>query len=113
MKRKGEKLNVSDRPAPKTPEEEKQYMIWLATKRAEQQLIDGTASSQVIVHYLKMGSPREQLEEDILKRQKNLIEAKTESLHSTKEMTELYNNAIKAMQRYQGVDDDSDDTDVH
>lgn len=109
MKEKPKKLDVRGHPAPKTPEEQLQYMTWLATKRAEQQLIDGTASAQVITHYLKLASPRERLEEDLIRKQQTFVEAKTEQLHSSKEMKELYQNAIKAMQRYSGQDDDDDE----
>ena len=37
-----------------TPEARENQMIFLATELAEQQLRDGTASSQVITHYSKL-----------------------------------------------------------
>ena len=85
-----------------TPEARENQMIFLATELAEQQLRDGTASSQVITHYLKLGSSKEKLERDILKEQKKLITAKTESLVSSKRIEELYANAITAMREYGG-----------
>ena len=85
-----------------TPEARENQMIFLATELAEQQLRDGTASSQVITHYLKLGSSKEKLERDILKEQKKLITAKTESLESSKRIEELYANAITAMREYGG-----------
>ena len=85
-----------------TPEARENQMIFLATELAEQQLRDGTASSQVITHFLKLGSSKEKLEHDILKEQKKLITAKTESLESSKRIEELYANAITAMREYGG-----------
>ena len=85
-----------------TPEARENQMIFLATELAEQQLRDGTASSQVITHYLKLGSSKEKLERDILKEQKKLITARTEALESSKRIEELYANAITAMREYGG-----------
>ena len=66
MKNKNEKII---RPAPATnPEDRENQMIALAVNLAEQQLRDGTASSQVITHYLKLGSTKERLEKDILEK---------------------------------------------
>lgn len=89
-----------------TPEARENQMIFLATELAEQQLRDGTASSQVITHYLKLGSSKEKLERDILKEQKKLITARTEALESSKRIEELYENAITAMREYSGHDNE-------
>lgn len=85
-----------------TPEARENQMIYLATELAEQQLRDGTASSQVITHYLKLGSSKERLEQQILEEQKKLISAKTEMLESSRRIEELYANAINAMREYGG-----------
>ena len=77
-------------------------MISLAVDLAEKQLIDGSASSQVITHYLKLGTTRERIEKDILEEQKKLITAKTEALQSSKRVEELYKNALNAMKSYSG-----------
>lgn len=93
-----------------TPEARENQLIYLATNLAEQQLKDGTASSQVITHYLKLGSTKEKIEKEILEKQKELITAKTEALQSTKRIEELYANAISAMKRYSGhiIEDDEE-----
>lgn len=85
-----------------TPEARENQLIYLATNLAEQQLREGTASSQVITHYLKLGSTKEKIEKEILEKQKELITAKTEALQSTKRIEELYANAISAMRQYSG-----------
>ena len=85
-----------------TPEARENQMIALAVDLAEKQLIEGTASSQVITHYLKLATTKEKIEREILEKQKELIVAKTENLQSAKRIEELYSNALKAMQNYSG-----------
>lgn len=91
-----------------TPEARENQMIALAVDLAEQQLRDGTASSQVITHYLKLGSTKERIEKEILEKQKDLITAKTESLQSQKRVEELYTQALNAMRTYAGQGGGSD-----
>lgn len=88
-----------------TPEARENQLISLATDLAEKQLREGTASSQVITHYLKLGSTKERIEKEILEKQKELISAKTEALQSAKRVEELYADAIKAFHRYSGHGD--------
>lgn len=85
-----------------SPEARENQLIALAVNLAEKQLLEGTASSQVITHYLKMASTKERLEKEILEQQKDLITAKTESLRSQKRVEELYANALMAMKTYSG-----------
>ena len=92
-----------------TPEARENQLIYLATDLAEQQLRDGTASSQVITHYLKLGTTKERIEREILEKQKDLLVAKTEALQSAKRIEELYANAISAMRRYSGNGGTEDD----
>lgn len=91
-----------------TPEAREDQLVALATNLAEQQLREGTASSQVITHYLKIGSTKERIEKEILKEQKDLIKAKTEALKSEKRVEELYAEALNAMRRYSGQEVVSD-----
>jgi len=77
-------------------------MISLAIDLAEKQLQKGTASSQVITHYLKLGSTKERIEKEILEKQKDLITAKTESIKSAQRVEELYMDALNAMRTYSG-----------
>ena len=93
--------NRKIRPA-MTPEARENQMISLAIDLAERQLQEGTASSQVITHYLKLGSTKEALEKQILEKQKDLIVAKTDNMKSMAKMEELYQEAIAAMMKYNG-----------
>ncbi len=92
------------RSAPATTDEGREsQLISLASDLAEKQLRDGTASSQVISHYLKLGSTRAQLEDSKLKADVALLEAKIESMASAKRVEELYSEAIAAFRGYAGL----------
>lgn len=91
-----------------TPEARENQLISLAVDLAEQQLSQGTASSQVITHYLKLGSTKEKIEKEILQEQKELLKAKTEAMQSQKRVEELYQNALNAMRAYSGNMGDED-----
>lgn len=98
--------------APATTREAREaQLIALAEARAEQQLRDGTASSQVICHYLNLNTEKTKLERDKLKRENVLLKAKTEALASEKRVEELYSNAIKAFKGYQYRDPAMEDYD--
>src|SRR5699024_5870036 len=88
-----------------TPEARENQLISLAVDLAEKQLMEGTASSQVITHYLKLGSTKERIEREIFEKQKEMIEAKTQNLQSDKRVEELYENALSAMRNYSGHGD--------
>lgn len=94
---------VRRRPA-LSPDARENQLISLAVDLAEQQLLDGTASSQVITHYLKLGSSRERLEKERLERENEMLRAKTESLQSAKRVEELYAKALDAMRNYSGFE---------
>ena len=79
-----------------TPEAREDQLINLAYNLVEQRLLDGTATSQETVHFLRLGSTK------ILERQKDLITAKTEAMQSQKEIKTLYAEAIKAFGLYSG-----------
>lgn len=85
-------------------------VINAAMNLAEQQILEGTASSQVITYFLKLGSQRERekLEREKLEAENTLLKAKTETLQSQAKMEELYHEAIKAFSQYHGDDDDND-----
>lgn len=87
------------------PEAREGQLISLAVDLAEQQLRDGTASSQVITHYLKLGSMREKLERERLQEENKLLRAKTEALKESKEYKTIVEEALKAMQNYKGAGD--------
>ena len=89
------------RPA-STPKDRETQLIELADQLAEKQLRDGTASSQVITHYLKLGSSRERLDQEKLVLETKLVEAKIEQISTQQRTEEMFINAINAMKQYQG-----------
>ena len=88
-----------------SPEARENQMIALAVDLAEQQLREGTASSQVITHYLKLGTTKAELEKEKLQLENELTKAKTESVKSMKRSEELMVEAIKAFRNYSGNGD--------
>lgn len=92
-----------------TPEARENELIALAVDVAEEQLRNRTASSQVIVHYLKLGSSKERLEKEMLEKQKELLVAKAESLEAARKAEEDYAKVLDALRRYGGQDDDTED----
>lgn len=86
-----------------TPEARENQLIALAYNRAEEQLVAGTASSQVITHFLKLGTMKAQLEKEKLEQENSLLRAKTEALESQKASEELYKKALDAMRVYSGA----------
>lgn len=92
-----------------TPEARENQLISDAMDLAEQQIRNGTASSQIITHFLKLATTRMELEKEKLRNENELLRAKTEAIQSAQHTEELYKNAIKAMQRYSGQGASEDD----
>ena len=92
-----------------TVEARENQLISLAVDLAEKQLREGTASSQVISHFLKLGSTTQRIEKEILEKQKDLITAKTENLKAAKDDAKLYSDAIEAMGIYAPKEEDDYD----
>lgn len=88
-----------------TPEARENQLIAAAVDLAEKQIREGTASSQVITHYLKLGSTKEKLERERLIEENKLLRAKTKALEDQGELKELYADAIKAIRNYSGNGD--------
>ena len=85
-----------------TPEAREHQLVSLAVDLAEKQLIDGTASAQVITHYLKLASTREKLEQERLSLENQLTKAKTDQIASEVNKEEMFARAIAAMADYSG-----------
>jgi hypothetical protein len=90
-----------------SPEAREMQLVSLAVDLAEKQLMEGTASSQVITHYLKLGSSRERLEKEKLEKENELLRAKADAIQSSQRVEELYLEALNAMKKYGGNGDDN------
>jgi hypothetical protein len=85
-----------------TPDGRESQMIAQAMRLAERQIEEGTASAQVITHFLKLGTSRERLEQERLARENELLKARAEAMVSQKEVQKLYEQALQAMRTYSG-----------
>ena len=101
-RRRTESENKIRRPPATTLEGRENQMVASAVDLAEKQLAEGTASSQIITHFLKLGSTREKLEQERLERENELLLAKIEAMASVKRVEELYETALNAMRSYAG-----------
>ena len=99
----GRKTARKRRPPALSLEDREIQLSARAMELAEERLIDGTASNQVILYYLKLGSAREQMERDKLRRENDLLSAKVKALEAAANNEEMYAKAIKAMMSYQGT----------
>ena len=115
MKRKiePERANKSRKKRPAlTPEAREQQLIAEAYDLVEERILNGTATSQELVHFLKLGTQKARTEMEILERQKELITAKTEALQSAKHVEELYSEAMKAMKIYTGEENKDEEEEL-
>lgn len=108
-RRSGSEPSQRRRKPATTPEARENELIALAQDVAERQMREGTASSQVITSFLKLGTTRERLEQQRLKYEVELLQTKREHLESLGRTEDLHKEAIKAMRSYQGVEDPDDD----
>lgn len=110
-----EKKEKRSLPPARSPEARTNQLINLAFSLAEKKLRDGSASSQVITHFLELGTIREQLQNEKLRSDLKVAEAKIKHLESQSTSEELYAKAISAFRSYSGtpsdVYEDEDDED--
>lgn len=90
------------------PDERINQLKALAIEQAEKQLREGTASSQVVTHFLKIDPEEDRLKLENLRIQNRLLEAKIEELKASRDLAELTSNALKAFKTYSGEDDDDE-----
>ena len=93
-----------------TPEARESQLISLVFDLAERKIRDGTASSQVMTHFLKLGTIHAELEKEKLVHENELLRAKTEAIKSQQRMDEMYANALAAMRSYSGNDDSGENS---
>ena len=101
-RRTGSKPSETTRSPARTPEERENQLIDAAVDLAENQLRSGDASAQVITHFLKLGSSREQLEQRRLENEVALLQTKREVMESEKRVEGLITDALHAMRVYSG-----------
>ena len=101
VKNTTETTTTKRRPA-LTPEARESQLISYAYDLVEQRLLDGTASAQETVHFLKLATQEQKVKQERMELENQLIKAKTEQIQSQKHIEELYAEAISAMREYGG-----------
>ena len=115
MKRKTTEEQVSRRRRrqAQTPEERENQLIALALDRVEERMLNGTASGQEYVQFIRMASSKFRAENEKLKLELDLVRAKTENLRQQQRTDEMFADAIAAFKRYSGANDDDDEEDLY
>lgn len=83
-----------------TPEGRENQLVSMAYDLAEKHLREGTATSQEICHFLRMGSPTARLEQENMRLKQEKMAAEIKQIESQARVEELYSNALKAMRSY-------------
>jgi len=91
-------------PAARSEEELEKRAIGLATELAIEQIRNKTASSQIITHFLKLGSLKEQAELEKVRCEIEVLKAKKKAIESEEEHDKRYQEVLKAMSAYMGKD---------
>lgn len=108
MKQTNEKPAARKEPPALTVEARENQMISLADEEAERRIRSGKASDSLLLHYLKLGTSKNELEKAKLEQETALAAAKVESIKQAEETKELYEKAIQAMRVYSGNGDEED-----
>lgn len=108
-RRKVDETSTTRRRPATTPEAQENQLISSAFVLAGKQIDEGTASSQVITHFLKLGSSREKLEQERIAHENELLKVKKEAMESQQRTEELFAEAIRAMRSYTGEEPPEDD----
>lgn len=107
VSRRGGKKEERDLRPATTIEGRENQLVSMAMDLAEQRIRNGTATSQELSHFLKLGSTREKLEQERLRQENLLTEAKIRSQANDADTKELLERAMAAFSTYRGdsVDD--------
>lgn len=84
----------------KDPEHREKQLISLAINCAEEQMRNGTASSAVITHFLKLATEEEKRKNEKLAEEIKMLKAKTEAIESAKKQEEFYAEVIETFKSY-------------
>lgn len=92
--------NVRKRAPAFEPVDREAQLINLAMNRAEEQLQAGTASSQVITHFLRLATEKTKLERDKIAAEVALANAKVEAIRAQQTSEQMYQEALEAFRSY-------------
>lgn len=89
-------------PPASSPRARENQIVNLAYDEAEKRIRDGSATSQLLTFFLKLGTMREQMELEKMRSDLRLADAKIKQIEEQKDIKELYQKAIEAQKRYRG-----------
>jgi len=92
-----------------SPEAVENRLINKTYKAVEERIENGSATAAELIHFLRLGSTKEQLELEKLKKENELLKAKTGAIRSQEETKEMYEKAIRAFGRYSGHQSEEED----
>lgn len=92
-----------------TPEAQELNLVSMAMDEAEYQIRSHKASSQVITHFLKLGSSLAELEKEKLRNENAVLSAKAEAIKSNQASEKIYADALAAFRGYSGHGGSEDD----
>ena len=87
-------------PPAQSPEELEKRNIHLAEERAAKMLEEGTAPTSILLHYLKLGTSKAELEKAKLENETKLLTAKTEALESAKDVSKMMEDVMNCIKGY-------------
>lgn len=92
-----------------TVEGRENQLIAAAYDLAERRILEGTASSQELTYFLKLGSSKTKLENEKLREEVTHLRAKTESLQAQVNNEALLDRALKAFRSYRGEEEEEEE----
>ena len=115
MARKTTEVKPIKRPrrTARTAEERENYLINLALDRVEERMLNGTATSQEYVQFLRMATAKNRAETEKIQLERDLVKAKTDAIRQQQRTDEMFSNAIKAFKRYSGASDEEDEDEFY
>ena len=84
-------------------EDREKELIAMAENLAVQRIMDGTASNQLLVHFLKENTVRARLEREKLEEEIKNIKAKTKAVETSGDLDAKYQEVLDTMKAYRGV----------
>ncbi len=85
---------------PLNDEAQETKLVALALKQAQKHLEEGTASSQIVTHFLRLGSIKAQVELEKLELENRLLEEKIQAERSGQELNEMFAEVLVALKSY-------------
>ena len=85
---------------PLNDESQETKLIALAFRQSQEQLEDGTASSQIVTHFLRLGSLKAKVELEKLELENRLLEEKILAERSGQQLNEMFAEVLAALKSY-------------